>query len=127
MQRAKQDPVKLRAACARWREKHGAAWYEANRERIAARQGARRADIYAKRQPLQAEYANEYRRKYPEKVAAHAALAKAVRRGEVIKLPCFICGNEVTEAHHPAYSLPLVVTWLCKRHHTQLHMEFNND
>ena len=58
-----------------------------------------------------------------EKRRAHNALAKAVSKGEINRLPCFVCGREDAEAHHPDYSAPLIVTWLCSTHHAQLHKE----
>jgi hypothetical protein len=33
-----------------------------------------------------------------------------------------VCGTWMVEAHHPDYSSPLDVVWLCRRHHTDLHM-----
>lgn len=45
----------------------------------------------------------------------------ALRTGRINKLPCFICGCEKTEAHHPDYSSPLDVVWLCPAHHKQTH------
>jgi len=59
----------------------------------------------------------------PERVRAAQKLSNAVKNGKVIKQPCFVCGEEKTEGHHPCYSLPLDVVWLCKSHHQQLHRE----
>ena len=58
-----------------------------------------------------------------QKCRAHSTLAKAVTKGAVVPLPCFVCGREQAEAHHPDYSSPLAVTWLCTKHHAQLHRE----
>jgi len=58
--------------------------------------------------------------KYPERRKAQVALDNAVRDGRVKKLPCFVCG-EKAEAHHPDYSAPLDVVWLCPPHHKQTH------
>jgi hypothetical protein len=38
--------------------------------------------------------------------------------------PCSICGAERAEAHHPDYSKPLDVVWLCKPHHAEVHRRF---
>ena len=62
----------------------------------------------------------EYKVKYPERRAAHVALGNAVRSGAIKPLPCEVCG-EKAEAHHPHYEAPLLVTWLCKPHHAQVH------
>jgi hypothetical protein len=44
------------------------------------------------------------------------------RRGHIVPEPCQECG-EAAEMHHPDYSRPLKVVWLCRRHHLQLHVE----
>lgn len=59
--------------------------------------------------------------KYPEKYAARKKLMHAVERGKIIKQPCTICGNQKSEAHHPDYSKPLDVVWLCRKHHVEEH------
>jgi hypothetical protein len=68
--------------------------------------------------------------KLTEEEMAHHAKAKqqvrsALRNGTLTKLPCFICGNEKVEGHHPDYDAPLDVVWLCRSHHMQLHREFD--
>lgn len=52
--------------------------------------------------------------------AAHVILGNAVKAGTVIRQPCWVCG-EKAEAHHPDYSRPLDVVWLCPSHHKQAH------
>jgi len=41
----------------------------------------------------------------------------AVRNGELVRMPCEICGNPKSEGHHSDYSQPLKIVWLCRRHH----------
>lgn len=43
-----------------------------------------------------------------------------IKRGTVIRMNCWICG-EVAEAHHENYDDPKDVTWLCTEHHKELH------
>ena len=51
-------------------------------------------------------------------------LSYAIRAGNIVREPCFICGSmEKVHGHHPDYSAPLSVVWLCREHHTQLHRE----
>ena len=50
------------------------------------------------------------------------AVNNAVRDTRLQPQPCFVCGG-VAQAHHPAYSAPLDVSWLCSAHHAQLHAE----
>jgi hypothetical protein len=61
-----------------------------------------------------------YSDRYPDRRIAHYLLGNAVRDGRIKPLPCFVCG-EKAEAHHPAYSQPLDVVWLCNQHHRQAH------
>lgn len=57
----------------------------------------------------------------PEKVWAHVALKSAMRRGLVIQRPCLVCGDQKSEAHHPDYSRPAYVVWLCRQCHKDEH------
>ena len=42
------------------------------------------------------------------------------RRGKLTPQPC-ACGSEAVEMHHPDYSRPLDVRWLCRPCHLKLH------
>jgi ribosomal protein S27AE len=44
-----------------------------------------------------------------------------LRRGKLKKLPCQRCGSTKSEMHHPDYSLPLEVLWMCRRCHLLEH------
>lgn len=60
----------------------------------------------------------------PEQRAAHVALGNAVRDGRVFKWPvCAVpeCDETRVEGHHPDYSRPLDVVWLCACHHDACH------
>lgn len=54
-------------------------------------------------------------------LARHMA-RDALRKGLLVREPCFMCGAHA-EMHHPSYSAPLLVTWLCREHHRQLHRD----
>lgn len=62
----------------------------------------------------------EWKAAHPERRAAQIALGNAVRDGKVKKQPCWVCGERAV-AHHPDYSRPLDVVWLCQPHHQQAH------
>jgi hypothetical protein len=51
---------------------------------------------------------------------AHRAVRTAVNNGLIVKTLCVICGGK-SEAHHPDYSRPLDVVWLCRPHHLETH------
>ncbi len=60
-------------------------------------------------------------KRHPEKHKARITLHNAVKRGKLKRLPCEQCGVAATDAHHPDYSKPLEVVWLCRQHHMDLH------
>jgi hypothetical protein len=61
------------------------------------------------------------RHEHPEKNRAYCAVERAIKNGTLKRLPCEICGETKSEAHHEDYYKPLEVKWLCKRHHEDLH------
>lgn len=63
----------------------------------------------------------EQKKKSPEKHQARYLLNNAKTKGLITVEPCNICNAVKVEAHHPNYSKPLDVIWLCKLHHTELH------
>src|SRR3989304_9240531 len=62
-----------------------------------------------------------YRSRHREKNLAHKAVQTAVARGLLKRGPCEICGSLDATAHHDDYKQPLLVRWLCKKHHEDLH------
>lgn len=51
---------------------------------------------------------------------AHNAANNAVRDGKLKRKPCQQCGSaEYVHKHHPDYSKPLEVVWLCARCHAR--------
>lgn len=62
-----------------------------------------------------------FRRKYPQKYAAHVAVQTAVRNGSLIPQPCETCGCKDTNGHHDDYGKPLDVRWLCDQCHLAEH------
>lgn len=64
---------------------------------------------------------NNYRERHREKLLAHNAVTYALKMGRIFKHPCLVCGVEKVEGHHPDYSRPLDVVWLCNPHHREVH------
>jgi hypothetical protein len=59
--------------------------------------------------------------KNKDRMRVKDALRYAIKTGKVLKTPCHVCGSEKVEGHHPDYSRPLDVVWLCKEHHIEIH------
>jgi hypothetical protein len=66
-----------------------------------------------------------YRKKYPEKVKARAAVVRAIRKGTLIspkKLLCAYCKSPAAEYHHSSYEKEyrLLVAPVCYKCHSNL-------
>lgn len=64
----------------------------------------------------------KHRRLHPEREDARQLVAFALRSGRMKRKPCVRCGSLNVQAHHPDYSKPLEVVWLCQKHHTEQHL-----
>ena len=53
--------------------------------------------------------------------AAQKQVLRAVRSGRLVRLPCEVCGDPKTDAHHDDYDKPIDVRWLCRPHHKWQH------
>lgn len=60
-----------------------------------------------------------WRAKYPDRTKAHNKVARQMKAGEIVKPEsCEGCGlKRAVEKHHPDYSRPVLVLWLCKPCH----------
>lgn len=96
-------------------------WCEMNPEKRAASSKAYKNTPAGKLSERLYRERNHKKNK-PKRYARRAAYW-AVETGKMRKLPCRVCGLTPTEMHHSDYSKPLSVTWLCRKHHTQLHKE----
>lgn len=63
-----------------------------------------------------------WQRLHWDAILAHAAVARAVKRGDLVPEPCEVCGERVALAHHDDYEQRLVVRWLCDSHHRYWHL-----
>ncbi|KKM65013.1 hypothetical protein LCGC14_1495510 [marine sediment metagenome] len=64
------------------------------------------------------------RTKYPQKNKIRDLTSKRINREKtLIRLPCEVCGNKDSEAHHFNYEHPLNINWLCKKHHGEVHKQ----
>lgn len=83
------------------------------------------------RKAYKREYYSRNKAAIQQYYKGEGALAKSARKAVdtalasgVLTRPnvCSVCGAQtVIEAHHPDYSQPLQVTWLCNPCHTEVH------
>lgn len=66
-------------------------------------------------------YTKEYRLKFPKKIKAQSKVSREIKKGNLSRKPCEICGEIKSVAHHDDYDKPLDVRWLCQAHHKQWH------
>ena len=98
-----------------------AKYYQENREAITAWGVKYRKDNREKIAESRKKSTKKYREAHPKKDNAHRSVTKALRRGELLKAPCEVCGVPKAQAHHDDYSKPLEVRWLCSLHHRRWH------
>ena len=60
-----------------------------------------------------------------QKQSAKAAVKYAVKIGKLVRLPCELCGDAKTQAHHTDYTRKLDVMWLCGKHHGETWLKPN--
>ena len=44
-----------------------------------------------------------------------------LKRGELKKEPCCVCGDANSQIHHPDHEQPLLVVWICRSCHLDWH------
>ena len=63
----------------------------------------------------------EWYSKHKDRLRVKDAVKYALRTGKLVKTPCQVCGELEVQGHHPDYSRPLDVVWLCRKHHHEIH------
>ena len=101
-------------------------YYENNHEKRLeqARKGQMKYYRTEKGQAKYDEQGKLVRARYPEKCRARSLLSNAIVDGKIIKpTKCSLCGSDqfTIDAHHPDYSKPYDVIWLCKPCHGITH------
>lgn len=61
------------------------------------------------------------RARNPEKMHARDLVRRAIRDHKLFRLPCEVCGDPKSEAHHEDYKQPFFIKWLCQFHHRAVH------
>lgn len=73
-----------------------------------------------------AAYMRQWRKSNPltglalQKDRCRAYANVCLRRGKILRKPCVLCGAKA-QMHHPDYSKPLEVVWLCRPCHMDVH------
>lgn len=68
----------------------------------------------------------KYSAKYPEKKLARNKARMALLSGKIKKGLCECCGTSDVQMHHPDYSKPLQIMWLCKICHEEWHKKYGD-
>lgn len=85
------------------------------------REQNRRYDSKPERRAALNKRRDAHRCAHPERFSAMQEVHRALRSGNLQKQPCIVCGIDRVDAHHPDYTKPLSVVWLCRSHHMQSH------
>ena len=72
---------------------------------------------------LNIEVTRRWRAEDKRRSTAHNKVAYAIKKGDIKKKPCSICGDTNSLAHHESYDRPLDVIWLCQIHHKERHKQ----
>lgn len=88
--------------------------------RVAAREAYAKTDAY---KASQKKSLKKYRQEHPARTVARNAVNNAVRDRRLMPWPVCAVPECICkpEAHHPDYSRPLDVVWLCDLHHKAAH------
>lgn len=86
-------------------------WHDPER----AEQATATRKVLAVAQPRRQEVSRQRRsqRRYPERHRARRLALRALKAGTLAARPCEDCGAEEVQMHHPDYSKPLEVEFLC--------------
>ena len=94
---------------------------EENLEKI--REYDRQRDKRPERIAAKSEISKAWRLEDKRRMAAHNAVARAIKSGKIKRMPCERCNSEKSVAHHEDYDFKLQVMWLCQSCHKQRHKE----
>ena len=93
-------------------------WVLSERARSRLKSAKTRAGAGYQRPPRDEQ---EWNRANRHKKRANLQVSRAIAKGQIVRQNCF-CGA-VGQAHHPDYSRPLEVMWLCTKHHMEWHVK----
>lgn len=92
------------------------------KEEIAERK--RISDLRYNRTDKHKKACMRWSKEHPERVKIAQQTAWAYKTGKIKIQPCEVCkGKENLQKHHPDYTKPLKIEWLCRKCHTELHSQ----
>ncbi len=77
-------------------------------------------DYQKKNKKACSKWRQKHREKFPEREKARQLVSRLINGGYLFPEPCMIPGCnsiEHIQSHHPDYTRPLEVVWLCRNHH----------
>jgi hypothetical protein len=96
--------------------------YDRDRSMVSHRVEARHTYATTNRgRQAHARATTRWNKRNPHKRSAHSAVQSAKRSGVLVANRCRDCDSADTQAHHPDYTKPLAVVWLCAVHHAAEH------
>lgn len=107
-------------------------WSESGRQMVCA--NCKRAATRERMRQWIARNPNEHRARSAaswkprakDRQNATAAVYRAIKRGDLTRGCCEVCGTDAVQAHHDDYGKPLQVRWLCRPHHAIEHRKEPN-
>jgi len=63
-----------------------------------------------------------WREKHPGGSYAQHRINYLIKKGEIKRGRCCLCGESKAYAHHENYNEPLDILWLCPSHHKKYHL-----
>jgi hypothetical protein len=80
--------------------------------------------VWLRKNRARRKYINKWRKNNPRIVKYRIYVRKLILAGTLVKQPCEVCGNVMTDGHHDDYAKPEKVRWLCRKHHRQWHQQY---
>ncbi len=103
-----------------WKE-----YYTTHRERLLAKRKTPEYKLFLRTMPSYSRKRKCHRAKLsPEQRIKNRTRNQTrywVRVGKLKKLPCEVCKDKKSQAHHEDYSKPLQIKWFCYKHHCEVH------
>ncbi len=107
----------LRASCKLCCNADSKLWFDNN----FIKDGEKGKEWYKDNKNKRIKSINKWIKNNAHKRQAQEQVHRSIASGKLIRKPCAVCNNTKTDAHHPDYSKPLEVIFLCRKHHIEIH------